>query len=111
MLKMNTPRLGLPYPRTANDIVISFSHFLPRSELPYPSHVTEMAKNVGCLELNLQLDQLQPRVHVYGHTHIDADMELGSGATRRRYVQRHLDPGKPSLLCIWDGQTLCSKDA
>ena len=35
--------------------VFSMSHFLPRTELPYPWGVSEMAKAVGCKELDLQV--------------------------------------------------------
>lgn len=114
MLRLNAPRLALPYPRSAAaGAVITFSHFLPHRKLPYPAHVPEMAKAVGCAELELQLDALRSSVHVYGHTHIAADVQLDGMAPnsqRRRYVHRPLtDPGAGSaaLICVFDG----SKDA
>ena len=54
MLRMNQQRVR-KYKRGPDDKVFTFSHFLPRAELPAPWGVTEMAKNVGCKELDLQV--------------------------------------------------------
>ena len=63
-------RLGGPiHPSKSEDpFVFSFSHFLPRAELPYPWGVSEMAKAVGCKELDLQIQDIRSDIHVFGHS-------------------------------------------
>jgi hypothetical protein len=81
------------------------------------------ACSVCCLPAALQVSSA---VHVYGHSHINADMELptaaaldaikasdgssGSGSSSsRRYVQYALDAvgaGSAGLYCLWDGSSL-----
>lgn len=58
------------------DVVISFSHFLPRIELLpekrylyYPT----LAKFVGSQYLGSRVARLQPDVHIFGHTHFGWD--------------------------------------
>lgn len=66
--------------RQANDIVISFSHFLPRIELLPEKrylYVPTLAKFVGSTWLGRRVEQLRPDVHVFGHTHFGWDQELG----------------------------------
>jgi hypothetical protein len=60
MLRMNNQRVR-QYKRQPDDKVFTFSHFLPRAELPAPWGVTEMAKNVGCKELDLQVPYPSPQ--------------------------------------------------
>ena len=55
--------------------VITFSHFLPRKELPLPG-VHEMAKASGCLEIERQLRAIGAKLHVFGHTHINTTDDL-----------------------------------
>lgn len=98
--------------------VITVSHFLPHPSLPFSSIQPEMAKAVGCHELQVQLAQVQSNVHVYGHTHINADLQLdkehGSfpcGSTisgSRRYIHNALDghARNPTLICVWDGRKM-----
>ena len=65
--------------------VITFSHFLPRKELPLPG-VHEMAKASGCLEIEAQLRSAGSKLHVFGHTHINTCHDLdGPGADGRVY--------------------------
>lgn len=92
-------------------VVISFSHFLPRVELPYPHgcDTTEMAKAVGCLELEDQVARLGSQVHVYGHTHINGDGPCGVNS-ERRYVQYALEGGGSKLYCIYDNGILHGKE-
>jgi len=54
--------------------VITFSHFLPRKELPLPG-VHEMAKASGCLKVEEQLRRVGSRMHIFGHTHINTQNE------------------------------------
>lgn len=88
-----------------------------------------MAKAMGCKQLELQLAALASDLHVYGHSHVTADVALpqqpavpagtaaatglASGGTAtaavsastRRYVHHPLDGqyNGPTLYCIWDG--------
>ena len=68
--------------------VITFSHFLPRKELPLPG-VHEMAKASGCLELEAQLRRVGAKLHVFGHTHINTQSDL-DGVT---YMQNAMGYG------------------
>ena len=55
--------------------IITFSHFLPRKELPLPG-VHEMAKASGCLEIEKQLRRVGSKMHVFGHTHINTTNDI-----------------------------------
>ncbi len=107
-LRMNEPHLQLVQ---SECVTISFSHFLPRAEL-LPSVSTLMNKSislvVGCAELDAQIRQLGSSVHVFGHTHMNIDSNIG----KVRYVQNAF--GHPSerkaislqklsedIKCIW----------
>lgn len=83
MLKLNTPSLTSPpqraseqpgtalqppahtcmatggHKRSAGDVVITASHFLPDTQLPFSRAVAELSKAVGCSELRMQLDQVR----------------------------------------------------
>jgi hypothetical protein len=50
--------------------VITFSHFLPRKELPIPG-IHEMAKACGCPMVETQLRRIGSKCHIFGHTHIN----------------------------------------
>ncbi|CAK0842279.1 unnamed protein product [Prorocentrum cordatum] len=65
MLKMNEAHFGHPYHGT----VITFSHFLPRRDLPFKSH-GDAAKSTGCTQLDDQIRRFsaRKRIHVYGHS-------------------------------------------
>ncbi|MEW5309160.1 MAG: hypothetical protein WDW38_001065 [Sanguina aurantia] len=65
-----------PAPPDSTPTVITMSHFLPRTELPFAHGVSEMAKAVGCLHLEGQICQLGSGLHVHGHTHISCDVTL-----------------------------------
>jgi hypothetical protein len=87
-------------------LLITMSHFLPRRELPFHRGVMERA--MGCVALSSAVlpslgaavfgggEPAPPRrhhqhVHVYGHSHVNADRgELGDGV---RYVQHALAAG------------------
>lgn len=79
-LALNERHLRQPYDAP----VISFSHFLPRTDLifgskeeyeaagiefkdPYPSF--NFSRVAGCQELEAQIRRLGPVIHVYGHQH------------------------------------------
>ena len=82
MTGLNDARLGLVEERSpkaagvvAAPDVITFSHFLPRQELPLPG-IHEMAKGSGCLKLEEQLRRLHSKMHIFGHTHINTTNDL-----------------------------------
>jgi len=67
-------------------VVISFSHFLPREELcPEKRFLIEplLPKVIGSQPLREQVERLKPDLHLFGHTHIPVDMEVGG----IRYLQ------------------------
>ena len=104
MLKLNEAHLRHPYHST----VISFSHFLPLSGLPFASH-GKAAKAMGCEELNEQVKALggAQRAHVYGHAS-RKHWEKEDGVI---YVNHHFgeEAGREErapLLLLYDGKAL-----
>jgi Icc-related predicted phosphoesterase len=73
-LALNLPAL---YPRHGR--VISFSHFLPRIDIlpanPRPE-VRMLYPVLGTTRLDQQIRQLQPAIHVYGHSHLNRQVTL-----------------------------------
>ncbi len=73
--------LGLNVPRltTANELVISYSHFLPRIDV-MPSGIPIARRNIypvlGSEALGKQVQQLNPKIHVYGHSHVNQSIYL-----------------------------------
>lgn len=62
-----------------NDLIISFSHFLPRLELmPEKRYLLEprLMNVIGSDVLETQIRRLQPHLHLCGHTHVPIDMTL-----------------------------------
>ncbi|MBV9775286.1 MAG: metallophosphoesterase [Gemmatimonadetes bacterium] len=69
--------------------VLSFSHFLPRRDLLPPAKYLRfrgLPLVAGCAGLDAQVRALGARIHVFGHSHINADREI-EGV---RYVQNAL---------------------
>jgi len=67
------------------DIIITFSHFLPRKELILGYEQSKLvARNVtwnfsriaGSLKIDHQLRKLGSSIHVYGHSHRNVDAEI-----------------------------------
>jgi predicted phosphodiesterase len=93
--------------------VVSFSHFVPRQELIYGkgllSHGGLLPRISGSTFLENQIRRLMPDIHIFGHTHINADVTI-EGV---RYVQWAL--GNPreqehatrlaaqGFMCVFDG--------
>ena len=73
-LQLNTDALD-----TANDTVISFSHFLPRIDL-MPSYIPEKRRILypilGSSRLEAQVRRLKPAIHVYGHSHVNRSVTI-----------------------------------
>lgn len=65
--------------RTVNQRVISFSHFVPRSDL-IPSYVPQSVKALlpvmGSRMLENHIRWLNPDIHVYGHSHFNQRTEI-----------------------------------
>ena len=66
---------NLPLPHlAASQHIITFSHFLPRIDL-MPSFIPPdkrlLYPVLGSRLIDLQLRQLRPKVHVYGHSHVN----------------------------------------
>lgn len=73
-LELNMPKLT-----TKNQTVISFSHFLPRIDV-MPVQIPMKRRNVypvlGSEALGEQVKQLNPKIHVYGHSHVNQAIDL-----------------------------------
>lgn len=73
-LSLNVPRL-----ETSNEVVISYSHFLPRIDV-MPSKIPMHRRNIypvlGSEALGKQVQKLRPNIHVYGHSHVNQAIQL-----------------------------------
>ena len=73
-LNLNLEKLS-----TENKTVISYSHFLPRIDV-MPERIPVERRNVypvlGSEALGLQVKQLNPAIHVYGHSHVNQSVLL-----------------------------------
>ncbi|MFL0801960.1 MAG: metallophosphoesterase [Agarilytica sp.] len=59
--------------------VITFSHFLPRIDLMpayIPAKMQELYAVLGSIEIEKKLRLLSPKIHVYGHSHLNRDMSI-----------------------------------
>lgn len=67
--RLNEPALGV-----SNHTMISFSHFLPRIDL-MPAYIPKERRVLypvlGSYLLEAQIRQIGPRMHVYGHSHVN----------------------------------------
>ncbi len=65
--------------QTKNTTLISFSHFMPRIDI-MPAQVPELRRFIypvlGSSALEVQVRQLQPQIHVYGHSHLNRHIKL-----------------------------------
>jgi hypothetical protein len=85
----DTPPHTTVVSRSDADVVISFSHFLPRIELlPEKRYLfyPNLAKAVGSDYLQRRVAALSPSLHVFGHTHFGWDATVDGV----RYVQAAL---------------------
>lgn len=64
---------------TTNHVLISFSHFLPRIDL-MPSYIHPSQRYLypilGSASLGEQISVLKPKIHVYGHSHVNRRVEI-----------------------------------
>ena len=88
-----------------NAVVLSFSHFLPRSSLfEGAGGCRSLGKVMGDARLEDQIQRLSSSVHVFGHSHIDVDCVLDGV----RYVQHALGHPEDGVceayqpVVVWD---------
>lgn len=66
-------------PGERDNMIISFSHFLPRLELMPEKRLLfqpNLSKVSGSSWTRARVDSLKPDIHIFGHTHFPWDMEL-----------------------------------
>merc|ERR1712078_443438 len=106
-LRLNHTRAGpgTRFKRAPGDHVFTCSHFLPRAELPVPwgGASRDLAKAMGCKELDLQVQEVEADVHVFGHSHINTDSTF-----ERAYVRDAHGRAGPGSTCsgtagAWSG--------
>lgn len=98
--------------RRPDEMVISYSHFVPRQELfPEKRYVMEphLHRVIGSDALEAQIRSLHPQLHIFGHTHIPIDLTLNEvryvqwplGYTREASLQC-APVQRTGALCIYD---------
>jgi predicted phosphodiesterase len=89
------------------DVVISFSHFLPRIDVmpsSMPQNSRELYPVLGSTQIERQIRRIKSSMHVYGHSHINRRIQL-DGIT---YINNAFGYPHESwivakrLLCIYD---------
>ena len=72
-----------PLIRPPNNLVISFSHFVPRIDV-MPDFISEGNRIVypvlGSILLERQIRQIRSDIHVYGHTHVNRRVDIDGTA-------------------------------
>lgn len=101
-LELNSSNLSI-----TNEVVISYSHFLPRIDV-MPSYIPQDRRRVypvlGSESLGEQVSALNPEVHIYGHSHVNQSIEIGS----TRFVNNAFAYpaeqriARKKLYCVWD---------
>ena len=105
-LKMNEDKLSL-----SNQTLLSFSHFMPFKSL-LPDYVPQNVKNLlpvfGSQKLGEQLHQLQPDLHIYGHSHLNRRVKKDGAIYLNNafgYPREHRICRK-KLLCVYENGNL-----
>jgi len=96
MMKLNDAHLERPMPGT----VITFSHFLPSTQLPKLK--SEDAKAMGCEDLEDHLLLSKSQAHVYGHSKCRTVEEHGRICFFNNNCTSHLTVD-PAPLLVFDG--------
>ena len=98
--RLNDDALG-----TTNDIVISFSHFLPRIDL-MPSYVPDKHRMLypilGTTRLESQIRTLNPRIHVYGHSHLNRRVMVDGIAYINNAFGYPHESALKQLVCLYE---------
>lgn len=91
-------------PEVGSESVITFSHFLPRIDL-MPDYIPKEKRILypvlGTARLDRQIRKLKPKIHVYGHSHVNRRVHI-DGVT---YVNNAF--GYPRETRIASKQLLC----
>ena len=90
------------YRKTKQRDCVTFGHFLPRKELPYPGQIHEFAKCAGLAELDTQVRAAGARMHVFGHTHMNTLHEFD----KVQYLQNSIGYGcsnSTQFALVYDG--------
>ena len=82
--------------------LISFSHFLPRQELPLPS-LHQIAKGAGTVAIDEQLRRAGAKLHIFGHTHLNTVDEIKGVRYMQNAMGYGIAPGT-KLTVVWDGR-------
>ncbi|MEX2130135.1 MAG: metallophosphoesterase [Pseudohongiellaceae bacterium] len=99
--------LNLPLLDSTNELVISYSHFLPRIDL-MPARIPPKKRKVypvlGSNALGHQVRRLRPDIHVYGHSHVNRAVTLdGIRFINNAYGYPGEDRiARKHLFCIYD---------
>lgn len=100
---LNTPHLSL-----AGEQILTFSHFLPRTDLIpgfVPKKVKALFPVMGTTVLEAQIRILRPGIHIYGHSHFNRDV-VHNGI---RYINNAF--GYPHETRISDKRLRCLGEA
>ncbi len=90
--------------KTNSETVITFSHFLPRIDLMpayIPSSLRYLYPVLGSVLIEEQIRKLKPRIHVYGHSHVNRQIEI----KEIKYINNAF--GYPSERRIVNKELLC----
>ena len=99
------PILALQKAATLGDCrVVTFSHFIPRTELFYGW--PNLREVMGSTRIDEQIRQLSSQVHIFGHSHLDIDRTTGGvryiqhalGSEARHRTQSSFPSYKPKLV-------------
>ena len=101
MVALNEPRIELAADELKGDL-ISFSHFLPRQELPLPS-LHQIAKGAGTVAIDEQLRRAGAKLHIFGHTHLNTVDEIKGVRYMQNAMGYGIAPGT-KLTVVWDGR-------
>ena len=105
-------RLNEPHLKTYDAPVITFSHFIPRSDLLPPKEYLRISwlGNVSvCAALDTQIRQLNSSVHICGHTHTTFDRVIDDVRYVQnavRYPRERRTPSFPIKLITAKGSTV-----
>ena len=101
MVALNEPRIQLAADELKGDL-ISFSHFLPRQELPLPS-LHQIAKGAGTVAIDEQLRRAGAKLHIFGHTHLNTVDHIKGVRYMQNAMGYGIAPGT-KLTVVWDGR-------
>ena len=106
-LSLNESRLN-----HSNEVVISFSHFLPRIDV-MPSAIPEKRRKVypvlGSAKLGEQVKSLAPDIHIYGHSHVNQSKTIhGICYLNNAFAYPNEDRiSRKALHCVYDSSAQC----